>query len=115
MSGQQIPVLRLTIAAAAEAIGENLFATLDGAVPAANGWGAGPTLYKTAVGEPFAVTSIGQCQVVASGAIAKGAKLKLAAGGKVAAHDGNNVCVGRAMDAAAQDGDVIDALVHTIQ
>ncbi|MCY4479123.1 MAG: DUF2190 family protein [Rhodospirillales bacterium] len=115
MSRAQIPVLRLTVPRAAVAIAENLFATPDGALPAAGGWAAGPALYNAAAGETFAVTAIGQCQGVASGAIAKHAKIMVTAAGKIAAHAGNAVCVGRALDAAAADGDVIDILVNTIQ
>lgn len=55
----------------------------------------------------------GETRVIASAAIAKGAALMLAAGGKVATHDGTSTkpVVGLAAQAATADGDEILAFI----
>ena len=113
-AGQHIDLLVLTVKASA-AIGEHLFVTTGGALPAAGGWAAGAARNKAASGDPVGAMALGKSPVVAGAAIAKDAQIMVTAAGKVITHTAGNVCVGRALEAAAADGDVIDALVNTLQ
>lgn len=56
-------------------------------------------------------------KLTASAAIARGARIKPAAAGKIATFDeaANHVCVGYTLEAAAADGDVIEVLFQIEQ
>lgn len=103
------PILRHTVKAAV-AIGEHILAQLDGTLPAAGQYGY-PAYMAAKANENTAVTILGIAQVTAGAAVAAHAELKATAEGKVVAHDGNNVKVGRSLEAAGADGDVIRAII----
>lgn len=65
---------------------------------------------------PCTVTYFGVVRVMASAAIALGAALRVANGGKVVTGTlGTNRIIGRALQAAGADGDIIEALVNFTQ
>lgn len=107
----QQPILRPTVILSADA-GEHRFVTVTGGKPAAGGNAYGPAYYAGKTGAPVPVTALGIATGVASAAIVRGAALEVAADGKVKTRTGNNVIVGRALTAAAADGDKL--AVHVI-
>lgn len=64
-------------------------------------------------GDYDSVLVIGECQLVASGAITAGADIECDGAGKVAALTTGKK-IGRALTAAAADGDIITAYVNAI-
>jgi hypothetical protein len=71
------------------------------------------TLQQQTLADGDVVTTVvaGRTKVVASGPIAVGAVLQPASAGRVATHTANNTRCGRALQAAAADGDIIDVLI----
>lgn len=92
------PILRLTVQIAATT-DKNRFVTATGAAPTADGNALGPLYTDAKANEHVAVTALGVVPAVAGAAIAAGAKLKVAANGKVLTHSGNAVVVARALTA----------------
>ena len=102
--------LRRLVVQAAAAIAANRLVQMDGTYAAADQYGY-PAQHAAAAAADVAVTLSGPAKGVASAAIAAGAQLEAAADGKLATHGGNAVKVGRAIEAAAADGDVIRYIV----
>ena len=94
-----------------EDVGEDILVDYSGAIPAAGEAVLGPAYTKADEGDNVAVTVIGKVSCIASGAIAAGAALAATAEGKVATHADGQAQIGRAMEAAAADGDEITCLV----
>jgi hypothetical protein len=71
------------------------------------------TLQQSSTADGDVVTTVvaGRTKAVASAAIAAGAILQPAAAGKVATHATTNARIGRALQAALADGDIIDVLI----
>lgn len=104
------PILRLTVKAAA-AMKEGEFVRHTGAKPDAGKHAAGPVHHDADKDENVAVTVMGVALVKAGAAIAADAGLKVAASGKVLTHTANTTLVGRALEAATADGDLIRAVL----
>lgn len=95
---------------ASAALGAHRLAQLDGTLADAGEYGY-PTTAAVANGDTGLLVVSGPARVVANAAIAKGAVIAAAAAGRVATHAGNNVRVGRTLEAAAAQNDEIDALI----
>lgn len=101
----------LTLSAiAATALGQHIAVTAAGAVATAAGRAAGFTDTSAASGERVPFTALGTAIVTAGGAIAVDAAVEVGTGGKVVTKSAG-VTVGRALTAAAADGDKIEVLV----
>jgi hypothetical protein len=105
-------LLSLSVAAAG-AVASGRFINQAGAYPAAGGLPIGCAACDGEAGDLIPVDVIGVTDAVAGAAIVKDAPLMLDAAGKVVTHDGaaGKHAVGRAMQAAAADGDVIEILL----
>lgn len=109
MSRQKIPLLSLAVVATA-AITANRFVAPTGVHATAAGRALGVATEDAAIGDAVAVDVIGTTTVEASAAIAAGAQIEVAANGKAATLDAG-VAVGRALEAAGADGDMIEVLL----
>lgn len=109
---QKIPVLTLTLTAAA-ALAAERFVTTDGNVPAAGGYAIGVTTTEAAKGEAFAADVMGTTVVEAGGAIAAGQGVQTDASGKAVALS-SGVALGTALQAATADGDRIEVLLTPV-
>jgi hypothetical protein len=71
------------------------------------------TLQQSASADGAVVTTVvaGRTKAVASAAIAPGAILQPGSAGKVATHTSTNAKIGRALQEATADGDIIDVLL----
>lgn len=99
-------VLTISIEASA-AITKNRFITVAGGVPAAGANVLGVACADAADDEQVPVQVLGVAVVEAGGAIAKGVAVSTAATGKADTQGGAEKTVGRSLDAAAADGDLI--------
>ncbi len=106
------PLLRQTVTATA-ALLEHRIATLTGAPAAPGGYGFA-AYNAAAIGERVALTVEGVAEGVAASAIAIGDDLQIAAGSKVEKAAGG-IVIGRAVTAAAADGDIVEFIVHPVQ
>lgn len=106
---QKISLLTLSIAATAALTAER-FVSATGAVATAAGNAIGVARSDAAIGELCPVDVIGTAVVTASAAIAKGALVEVAAGGKAATKSAG-IAVARALEAAGADGDPIEVLL----
>lgn len=104
------PVVTLTITAAAT-IAANRFMLATGALPTAGGPAVGVARHAGVSGDLLPVDVVGTTVVEAGGVIAIGGACKVAATGKVLAHDSTNTKVAVALTAAAADGDLIEVLL----
>jgi hypothetical protein len=109
MSQQAIAVLTLTIAATA-ALTKRRFVTGAGAVAAAAGRALGVARTDAAIGEQVAVDVLGTAIVEVGGAIAVDAQVEVDASGR-AVTIAEGVAVGRALQASAAAGDLIEVLL----
>ena len=107
MSATSKPVFTKSVKLAADT-GKHVFVEIDGSLPSANGSALGTTERAGKKDEQVSVLVLGQGIAVASGAIAKGALLRVAANGKVTTHSGSHTAVGRALTAAASADDEIE-------
>lgn len=107
--GQSIPLLTLTIAAAA-AITAERFVGHDGNPAAAAGNTLGVARSEAETGEDFPVDVLGTAVVEAGGAIAVGGAVEVGTAGKAAAQSAG-VTVARALEEATADGDRIEVLL----
>lgn len=106
---QKISLLSLSIAAAVALTAER-FVTAAGAVAGAAGNAVGVASTDAAIGELCPVDVLGTAVITAGAAIAKGAAIEVGAAGKgVTLAAGKKVAV--ALEAAAADGDRIEALL----
>lgn len=103
---QKIQTLTLTLFAAV-AITAERFVTATGQVATAAGNASGVAESDAAIGAPFPVISLGTAIVTAGGAIAKGARVEVGAGGKAVTRTAG-ITVGEALEAADADGDRIE-------
>lgn len=103
-------VVTLTIAATAT-IAANRFVLVTGALPSAGGQAHAVTRVAAVSGDLMPCDAVGTAIVEAGGVIAVGGACKVAATGKVLAHDSTNTKVGVALTAAAADGDLIEVLL----
>jgi hypothetical protein len=92
----------ITVVATAAITGER-FATMLGAVPAAGAGNVGVARHGAAIGEAVAVDINGQVTCTAGAAIAAGALVEVGTTGK-AITKASGIAVGRALTAAAADG-----------
>jgi hypothetical protein len=106
---QNHSLLALSIVAAA-AISANTFVTAAGAVATAAGNAVGVARSDAASGALIPVDVAGTAQVIASAAIAKGASVEVASGGKAATKD-SGIAVGIALEAATAAGQLIEVLL----
>ena len=111
MSQLEQPILRRSIKAGVALKGQR-FVEVDGTYPVANGHALGVTYTDAAMGAYVAVTLLGAVPVEANGAVAAGAAVTPDAAGKAGTAAGANQVVGRALEAAAADGDVIVVNIH---
>lgn len=113
MSQQSISLLTLTVAAAG-ALAADRFVTIGGAYPAAGGLAFGVTRTSAgAAGDLLPVDVMGTAIVQAGAAIAVGATVMVGTDGKAITHDGDGDkhALGRALEAAAGDGSLIEVLL----
>lgn len=105
-------LLTLSVVAAA-ALEAGRMVNQAGNYPAAGGLAFGATRSAGAIGDPVPVDVMGTAIVTAGGAFAKDAALTVDAAGKVILHDGTagKFACGRAMEAAAADGDQVEILL----
>ena len=102
-------LLTLSVVAAA-AIETARMVNQAGNYPAAGGLAFGATRSAGDAGDPVPVDVMGTAIVTAGAAFAKDVALMVGDDGKVIAHDGSagKHAVGRSMDAAAGDGDLVE-------
>ena len=100
-----------TTVIATEAIAVNKLVGYDGAVADAGDACLGPAYEKAANGNPCTVVNYGKAVCIAGAAIAAGAAVAADAQGRVVAHAGGAVIVGRALEAAAAADDEVLVLV----
>jgi hypothetical protein len=112
MSQAKISILTLSVIATAAALA-NRCMTTAGAYPAAGGLALGVNTADAVIGQPTPVDVLGTTLVQAGAAVAIDAKLMVGTDGKVITHDndGDKHAVGRALTAAAADGDTIEILL----
>lgn len=108
MPASNIAVLTLGVTAAAT-ISQNQAVTAAGAVAPAAGNAVGFANTGASTGQRVPVTTLGTALAVAGAAVAAGAAVEVGAAGKVVTKSAG-VAVGRALTAAAADGDVIEVL-----
>lgn len=106
MSNNATPLLTLPVKLTAVVLA-NTFVDLTGATATAAAYSHGVATTNGAIGEVIPVVSEGTAAVIASAAIAKGAKVEVAAAGQ-AATLAAGVAVGRAMEAATGAGQLIE-------
>lgn len=104
-------LLAVTVIAAAALTGER-FVTLQGAVPAAGVGNVGVSRHDAAIGDAVAADVAGVTTVTAGAAVAIGALVETNNVGKAITKSAG-VALGRAMSAAAADGDKILVLLST--
>lgn len=110
MAKGNFAVLTIGVVAAA-AIGHHRAITAAGAVAPAGGNAVGFTdTGAAAAGERLPVTALGTALATAGGAIALGAAVEVGTAGKVVTKAAG-VAIGRALTAAAADGEQIEVLV----
>ena len=108
----EITILTVTAKLAAK-VDKALFVTASGALPAADGAALGVAQLGGAANDLVPVVTLGVARVTAGGVVAAGDAVACAATGKaIKAVNANAVRVGRALTAAAADGDEIQ--VHLI-
>lgn len=112
MSQAKISILTLSIITSATALASR-FITTAGAYPAAGGLPIGVNAADAVSGQPTPVDVLGTTLVQAGAAIAVDAKIMVGTDGKAITHDadGDKHAVGRALTAAAADGDLIEILL----
>lgn len=111
MAASQVALLTLGIAATAT-ITQNQAITAGGAVATAAGNAIGFANTAATSGQRVPTTVVGTALAIAGAAIANGAAIEVGSAGKVVTKSAG-VTVGRALQAAAADGDVIEVLVIT--
>lgn len=110
MAASNISTLTLGIAAAA-ALAQYQAVTAAGAIATAAGNAVGFTQISGAIGDRVPVTALGTAIATAAGVIAIGAAVEVVGVvGKVVTKS-TGVTVGRALTAAAADGDLIEVLI----
>lgn len=107
-----ISILTLSVIASAAALASRFIAT-TGTYPAAGGLPLGVNNATAVIGAPTPVDVLGTTLVEAGAAIAVNAPIMVGTDGKAITHDGDGDkhAVGRALSAAAADGDVIEILL----
>lgn len=106
----QQPVLVTSITCGATALAPRLFCSLVGTLPAAGAWCPGVVDAATDPGQQAPVVVAGIALVTAGGAIAAGAQVEASAAGKAVTLS-TGAAIGRALDAATADGDLIRILL----
>jgi type IV secretory pathway TrbF-like protein len=110
MAASSISILNLGIIASA-ALAQHQAVTAAGAIATAAGNAVGFTHTPAALGERVAVTAVGTAIAIAGGAIAIGAAVEVVGSvGKVATKT-TGIAIGRALTAAAADGDQVEVLI----
>jgi len=106
------PIHTRTVVASATVIKER-FVTAAGAHPSAGGLPIGVTRSDGESGDLLPVDVLGTAIVTAGAAIAVDAAVMVSTGGKAITHDGDGDkhAVGRALSAAAADGETIEVLL----
>lgn len=79
--------------------------------PTANGTADGVTQYAIASGEYGTAVTLGTAKIEAEEAITKGAEIEVGTDGKAAAKTVGGIAVGKALEAASADGDIIEVLL----
>lgn len=112
MYKSNISILTLSVIATTAALASR-FLTTAGAYPAAGGLPLGVNKADAVVGAPTPVDVLGTTLVQAGGVIAIDAAVMVGADGQAVAHDGDGDkhAIGRALSAAAAEGDVIEILL----
>ena len=112
MSRSNIALLTLTVIASAT-VASGRFITTGGAHAAAGALPLGVTRSDGVSGDPIPVDVLGTALVEAGAAIAADAPIMVTTAGKALTHDGDGDkhAVGRALEAAAGDGSVIEVLL----
>lgn len=111
-STQHIPVLTLSVAAAA-ALVEHRAVGFDGNYAAADAFAYGITNTDVDSGDQVAITVQGTAIVEAGAACSVGDQMKVGTDGKLIPWATSGVVVGRALEAAGADGDKIEVLLTT--
>lgn len=106
---QSIPAQTLPLKSTG-AIARRRFVTAAGAQAGAKSNTLGVSRYPVGADEEVPVDNLGTTEVEAGGAIAAGGAIETDADGKAVAHTDGPV-VARALEAAAADGDIIEAVL----
>ncbi|ACL71498.1 phage-related putative exported protein [Thioalkalivibrio sulfidiphilus HL-EbGr7] len=109
MPSQNIAILTLSIAAAA-ALSPHRFVTAAGAVASAGGNALGVTRSEADTGDMTPVDVLGTTRVTAGAAITAGAAVQVGSDGKAITLAAGEK-VGRALEAAGADGDLIEIVL----
>lgn len=110
MGSQHINILNLTVRSTTALI-QKRFVNFAGAYATAAGNTMGVAKYDAeGAGEDISVTVLGTAIVEAGGAIAVGAAVEVGTTGKAVTNSAGTI-VGRALEAAAADGDQIEILL----
>ena len=109
MASTAIANLVLTVTASA-ALTQNRAVNIAGAVPAAGATSLGIAQTGGAIGDLVPVNVSGTAVATAGAAIAKGAAVEVGTDGKVITKD-TGITIGRALAAAAADGDQVEILL----
>lgn len=112
MSKANLSLMTLTVIASA-AVVANRFVTTAGAYPGAGALALGVTRSDGAVSDPIPVDVLGTAVVEAGAAITADVPVMVTATGKVIPHDGDGDkhAVGRALEAAAAEGSLVEILL----
>lgn len=109
MPATKIPLLTLAVVLAAD-VGEHIAVTKAGALPAAGARIFGVLDYEGVIGDSVAADTIGTTIGTAGAAIAEDAELEVTAAGKFITKAAG-IVVGKAMQAAAADGDKLEVFL----
>ena len=110
MSAASTDLLAISLKLAADNVAKR-FVTATGAKPARQKNAVGVTQTDGKKDELVTVTVLGTAVVTAAAKIAAGTALEVDADGKVVPHTNGKVAVGRALTAAAADGDDIEVFI----
>jgi hypothetical protein len=109
MAAANTPVLAVTVTAAAT-LPQARFATLAGAVPAANAGGLGVARVTATTGQRVTLDVVGTTIIEASAGIALGAAVATTNNGRAVTHS-TGVIAGYALQQAVGEGDMIEVLL----
>lgn len=109
MTGNYAIYTRTLVAAAA--LEANRFITLAGGYPSAGGAAFGVTRTSAGQGDLVAADVLGTTHVEASAAINADAVISVTANGRAATSTPGDIPAGRALEAAANEGDIIEVML----
>lgn len=110
MSNQFLSVYTRSVLAL-ESITAGTFIQATGFLATSGGNTYGVARQTTTSGNPVAVDALGSAPVLTGGPIALGASIQVGANSRAITRHGTNPIVGRALEAATQSGEIIEAFL----